>query len=533
MLCLPSVRAACGNGVLDLRETCDDGNTVGGDGCSSRCLLELGFFEMNVHAQNLLCEGDAAQCTLVAGTDYALFRLGGACTREARAGCVSAEASGALPASGRALAPEGTFLLRLRRAGFMEAWAPLAVGAGGSARANVFLRPALRPGDAQLSLRWPEEGSWPDLDLVVVPVVEGAAAGGDAVWVGGARAEWAGGARRVSLRREAAAGKYGAAHGPEAVALSNLTAGARADFQVWVVSKSDAFSNATAAPAAPVAVDVFCAGCAGAPGAELAVTVAQGAPPQPPLPSAGGEVWWRVGTLRAAAGGLSWETCSAACLAAEPPSLGPARPLRLVASPASCAGVPEACALPATLLLYANAAGCSAAGAAADPAACGMLLTAGNASAAAPAVGVRAGSHVLVVEAAGFMRQVRVIEGAALDGVLEFAMVAALGAGEARLVLSWPVSTENPDLDIYVVPALAGRPTPGRLVYYEQLAFEEGDTRVVLERDDYNDLYREGWHGVEAVTLADLAGGRYEVTPPPPPPPTLVLIGHAASITPY
>jgi len=31
---------ACGNGVVDLGEQCDDGNRVNGDGCSSACRIE-------------------------------------------------------------------------------------------------------------------------------------------------------------------------------------------------------------------------------------------------------------------------------------------------------------------------------------------------------------------------------------------------------------------------------------------------------------------------------------------------------------
>ena len=31
---------ACGNGVVDLGEQCDDGNGVNGDGCSSACRIE-------------------------------------------------------------------------------------------------------------------------------------------------------------------------------------------------------------------------------------------------------------------------------------------------------------------------------------------------------------------------------------------------------------------------------------------------------------------------------------------------------------
>ncbi len=37
----PSVGAVCGNGVIEGGETCDDGNTVSGDGCSSTCQTEV------------------------------------------------------------------------------------------------------------------------------------------------------------------------------------------------------------------------------------------------------------------------------------------------------------------------------------------------------------------------------------------------------------------------------------------------------------------------------------------------------------
>ncbi len=36
----PSVAGVCGDGVLDAGEGCDDGNTVDGDGCSSKCRVE-------------------------------------------------------------------------------------------------------------------------------------------------------------------------------------------------------------------------------------------------------------------------------------------------------------------------------------------------------------------------------------------------------------------------------------------------------------------------------------------------------------
>jgi cysteine-rich repeat protein len=34
------LRSACGNGVVDAPEACDDGNRIHGDGCSTDCLSE-------------------------------------------------------------------------------------------------------------------------------------------------------------------------------------------------------------------------------------------------------------------------------------------------------------------------------------------------------------------------------------------------------------------------------------------------------------------------------------------------------------
>jgi len=44
--------AACGDGVIDPWETCDDGGTNGGDGCSAACEIELGY----------LCSGTPSSC---------------------------------------------------------------------------------------------------------------------------------------------------------------------------------------------------------------------------------------------------------------------------------------------------------------------------------------------------------------------------------------------------------------------------------------------------------------------------------------
>ena len=33
----------CGNSIITISETCDDGNMINNDGCSSACLIETGF----------------------------------------------------------------------------------------------------------------------------------------------------------------------------------------------------------------------------------------------------------------------------------------------------------------------------------------------------------------------------------------------------------------------------------------------------------------------------------------------------------
>jgi cysteine-rich repeat protein len=44
LICLVDARlSACGDGVIDLGEECDDGNTAGGDGCSAYCYVESGW----------------------------------------------------------------------------------------------------------------------------------------------------------------------------------------------------------------------------------------------------------------------------------------------------------------------------------------------------------------------------------------------------------------------------------------------------------------------------------------------------------
>ena len=49
--------ATCGNGVVELGETCDDGHTAPGDGCSATCQTEVGY----------TCTGAPSVCTITPG----------------------------------------------------------------------------------------------------------------------------------------------------------------------------------------------------------------------------------------------------------------------------------------------------------------------------------------------------------------------------------------------------------------------------------------------------------------------------------
>ena len=57
----------CGNGNLNINETCDDNNTILNDGCTNNCTLEIGFNcknELDILPSNCLaCFENCAKCT--------------------------------------------------------------------------------------------------------------------------------------------------------------------------------------------------------------------------------------------------------------------------------------------------------------------------------------------------------------------------------------------------------------------------------------------------------------------------------------
>ena len=52
-----AMASACGNGIIEPEEQCDDGNTLGADGCSAACTVE----------RNYTCTGQPSVCTLKPG----------------------------------------------------------------------------------------------------------------------------------------------------------------------------------------------------------------------------------------------------------------------------------------------------------------------------------------------------------------------------------------------------------------------------------------------------------------------------------
>lgn len=73
---------ACGDGLLSPPESCDDGNTVAGDGCSDSCITEAGYD----------CRGAPSVCTCVEGSSC---EDGNPCTQDDV--CIQGDCTGSIP----------------------------------------------------------------------------------------------------------------------------------------------------------------------------------------------------------------------------------------------------------------------------------------------------------------------------------------------------------------------------------------------------------------------------------------------------
>ncbi len=56
---VPQQGPQCGNGVIESGETCDDGNTVNGDGCNSQCQIETPSSSIKVVATKIVCQNES------------------------------------------------------------------------------------------------------------------------------------------------------------------------------------------------------------------------------------------------------------------------------------------------------------------------------------------------------------------------------------------------------------------------------------------------------------------------------------------
>ena len=70
--------ATCGDGVLDPGEACDDGNPLDGDGCSSKCTVEAGYYCFDEGVSVCLAGScvDEPATSLPLGSDFALDGAG-------------------------------------------------------------------------------------------------------------------------------------------------------------------------------------------------------------------------------------------------------------------------------------------------------------------------------------------------------------------------------------------------------------------------------------------------------------------------
>ena len=81
---LCQVVPVCGNGIVDAGETCDDGNTVSGDGCSADCQIEKCFGVVcptGDQCNNGGCDPATGQCVLSAKADGVSCNGGNPCTQ--------------------------------------------------------------------------------------------------------------------------------------------------------------------------------------------------------------------------------------------------------------------------------------------------------------------------------------------------------------------------------------------------------------------------------------------------------------------
>lgn len=101
-LCKTGVSPSCGNGIGDSEfEECDDGNTLGGDGCSPTCRVEVGWECQPTGACTLTGACGNGDVSRIEACDDGNAVSGDGCSAD----CSQVEGGWACPAGGRACRP--------------------------------------------------------------------------------------------------------------------------------------------------------------------------------------------------------------------------------------------------------------------------------------------------------------------------------------------------------------------------------------------------------------------------------------------
>jgi cysteine-rich repeat protein len=145
-------RNACGDGLINAGEQCDDGNTVGGDGCDSDCQVECGgmsmFHPASYHCYSLVANLDwfdaRAKCA-AGGPGWDLAALSTQAEHEWLVMALASWPDGAIWLGGNDLQVEGTFEWTNGEAWGFTAWAQGQPNGGGDC-VHLVVDPANNPG---------------------------------------------------------------------------------------------------------------------------------------------------------------------------------------------------------------------------------------------------------------------------------------------------------------------------------------------------------------------------------------------------
>ena len=286
----------CGSGIMPLgtRKECDDGNTVGGDGCSPLCRIECGWVCGAFTVSELtFTASDMTTAYTVTDVTFAIYSN----FPESYGGCRGGDC-GWLIASSQGVARVRTnerYLIVASRQGYYEAYKEIWVDSVMSSLSFEMVE-EMSTNQDRVVLSW-DYGQ--DLDLWVYDKADRSNKVG---WnVAGRSDSFAGG--QITLDVD----NWDGMEGPETTQFRNLASGT---VEVWVNHYDDTFTQSLVA-STPATVDIFCYRCLDDDnevkvGFVRSVTQAAGDVPS------GGRNWWKVGAFVAPGGSerVKWTTCA-------------------------------------------------------------------------------------------------------------------------------------------------------------------------------------------------------------------------------